>query len=161
VTIAVLVPVIILVSLVVRGRALFVRQPLRAGPLRQRILISVIVGVAVVALGATASGVLPADLVAIAAGAAFGWLAARWTRVEDGPAGRMYRPNKWAAGAIAVLFVARVAYRLYEVLPLLTSPASLPPTTTLFSDPLTSALFVLTFAYYAAYCGSLLRLVRS
>jgi hypothetical protein len=161
-TAAIVIPIVILISVLYRARGLFARQRLVAGSLRRRMLISLAIGGGVVVLGASSAGVLPWDIAGMAAGAAFGWLAARWTTIEESPGGRTYQPNRWAAGAVLVLFIGRVVYRLVELIPLLSqtvTPAAL-SSVSLFADPLTSALFVLTFAYYASYCAALLPLAR-
>jgi hypothetical protein len=158
-TIGILVPLVIVVAVLIRARGLFMRQPLVAASLQRRIAISIGAASIVVILGASSDGVLLADVAGVVVGALVGWLAARATLVDAGPGGRTYVPNRWFAAGILVLFVGRVIYRLIEVLPTLSSAAAIPPTN-LFGDPITSALLVLTFAYYASYCATLLPLAR-
>lgn len=100
----------------------------------------------------------PLALAALAAGGATGIALAAWglrlTAFEATPEGIFYTPNARIGIAISVLFAARVAWRLAQVLSGGITPAS---NQAFARSPLTLLVFGLLAGYYAAYAAGILR----
>jgi len=96
-------------------------------------------------LGALLAGGVP--------GVGVAWYAVRHTRFEQKDGKDYYVPNAKIGLTLSALLLARVAYRLFQVYPLLTQPGG-PPLGALqaMNTPLTTALIGLVIGYYLAYC---------
>jgi len=93
--------------------------------------------------------------VALAGGAGLAAFALKRTRFEPTPAGLYYTPHGPIGIALAVLFVARLAYRFVEVYVLDTSAAR--SFAEFAQSPLTLGAFGLIAGYYAWYMVGLAR----
>ena len=109
-------------------------------------------------LGLAAAGV-PRSLAwmaaGLAAGALLGVFGLRHTRFEPTPQGLFYTPNAHLGIALSLLFIARIAYRLVEVLVI--APAAGRTPDDFASSALTLAVFGLLAGYYIAYAIGLVR----
>ena len=108
-----------------------------------------------VALGAF---VHPAALAGLAAGIVVGIALAIWglrlTRFEHTADGYFYTPNAHIGIALSVLFLARIAWRLFEMQQL-ASGGGAPQN--FVASPLTLVIFGMLVGYYTAYAVGLLR----
>jgi hypothetical protein len=87
----------------------------------------------------------------IVAGVVLGVFGTRHTKFESTPAGIFYTPNAHIGIALSVIFIGRLAYRLYQVYPDgFSNPAGL-------STPLTLSIFGLLAGYYVTYAIGLVR----
>lgn len=95
-----------------RIRGNFGRQPWR--PLRAGVRLALL-SVALAAL-LLAAWFVPQAAMAVSAGLAIGgllgWLALRHTRVETADGVRYYTPNPWIGGALSLLLLGRLAWRM-------------------------------------------------
>lgn len=102
----------------------------------------------------------PLALAAIAGGAAvgitLGFVALRRTSFERVGSDFFYTPHAPIGLAIAMLFIARMLYRGYEML--IHGPGQVPD---FGSNPLTMVIFGTVFGYYTAYTIGLLRWRRA
>lgn len=104
-----------------------------------------------------------AMLAGIGPGIALAFLGLRHTRFETTEAGRFYHPNLYIGLAVSALFIARIAYRLIVLAPMLQSIGheGANMQAMMFSSsrtPLTLAVLGLVVAYYVAYyIGVLIR----
>ena len=88
-------------------------------------------------------------------GALLGAFGLRQTQFEVTPQGLFYTPNVHLGIALSLLFVARIAYRLFEVYAL---ESTVPRGMDDFArSPLTLAVFGLLAGYYIAYAAGLVR----
>jgi hypothetical protein len=90
----------------------------------------------------------------LAAGALLGVFGLRRTTFEPTPRGLFYTPNAHLGVALSLLFIARIAYRLVEVLVI--APAAGRTPDDFASSALTLAIFGLLAGYYIAYAVGLL-----
>ena len=97
-----------------RIRRQFGRQPYRPRRTMLRIVVLSLVACGMLAMGALAPRLGPALAIGGIAGAMLGWLALRHTRVAIVAGAREYVPNPWIGGLIALLLVARLAWRGYH-----------------------------------------------
>lgn len=108
-----------------------------------------------VALGAF---VHPVALAGLGAGIVVGVALAMWglrlTRFEHTADGYFYTPNAHIGIALSVVFLARVAWRIFEMQQL-ASHAGVPQG--FAASPLTLLIFGMLVGYYAAYAAGLLR----
>jgi hypothetical protein len=106
-----LIAAIVLWALYRRMRRSFGRQRVRDGLMWLRVLVlsaaAVFIGIEI----ARDSEVLGTLLAGIAAGAALGYVAIRFTKFEVTPEGRFYTPHTYIGLAVTALFVGRVLYR--------------------------------------------------
>jgi hypothetical protein len=87
----------------------------------------------------------------IAAGAVLGVFGTRHTKFENTPQGIFYTPNAHIGIALSVIFLGRLAYRMFQIYPDgHTNPADL-------STPLTLSIFGLLAGYYVTYAIGLVR----
>jgi hypothetical protein len=99
-----------------RARSLVGRQPLtRARPWTTMVVFPLALGLFAWATGVTHPERLAWLLSGIVAGGFLGHLGIRKTRFELTPEGPYYTPQAHIGIALAVVFVARIAYRLVEV----------------------------------------------
>lgn len=94
-----------------RIRRQFGRQPYRPRRTMLRIVLLSLVACGLLAIGLLAPRLGPALAIGAIAGAMLGWLALRHTRVAIVAGMREYVPNPWIGGLIAMLLVARLAWR--------------------------------------------------
>lgn len=98
-------------------------------------------------------------LTAMAGGVAAGGLLSRWawrqTALEPTPQGLFYTPHTWLGIALSLLFLARIAYRVVEIVWLL--PASESGLHAFVISPLTLAVFGLMAGHNVGYAIALLR----
>lgn len=87
-------------------------------------------------------------------GIALGLLGLRLAAFESDHEGHHYRPNAYLGGAIALLFVLRLGYRLYETGGLQLGPATSTQATHL--DPLTLAILGLLSGFFATQAAGIL-----
>lgn len=78
-------------------------------------------------------------------GAILGFVGLRLTKFETTDEGHFYTPNTYIGGALSVIFIGRMAYRLWLNHPDSTSDAQL------FHSPLTLFVSGLLFGYYIVY----------
>jgi hypothetical protein len=109
-----------------------------------------------VALGARTH---PEALAGLGAGALVGVGLAIWglrlTRFERTAQGYFYTPNAHIGIALSVVFIARIAWRLFE-LEEMSGHAAAPPQA-FAASPLTLVIFGALVGYYTAYAAGLLR----
>jgi hypothetical protein len=98
-------------------------------------------------LGWLAGGVL--------AGALLGVYALRSTRFEATPEGLYYTPNAHLGIALSLLILARVGYRMFEVVS--AEPHMVRNNAQFVQSPLTLVLLGLLGGYYVAYAAGLIR----
>lgn len=96
-------------------------------------------------------------LEALAAGLGAGWLISRWawkqTQLEPTPQGLYYTPHTHLGIALLVLFIARIAYRVVEVIWLL--PESQAGFHAFVASPLTLSVFGLMAGHSSGYALAL------
>lgn len=140
-------------------------QPLKERRLQVRIIIFLIIGLIFLALGATHPFSLISDLVGIAIGAALGYYGIGLTRYEHRGNIWYYMPNTWIGSIVIVLFMGRLAYRLYGAYSMgaFNTNASQAASSgnmsnmSSFTNSWTSGLLLILFAYYVFYYTVLLR----
>ena len=100
----------------------------------------------------------PQSLAGLGAGLAVGAGLAIWglrlTRFEHTAEGYFYTPNAHIGIALSVVFIARIAWRLFEMQEI-EAHAGAPPD--FASSPLTLAIFGALMGYYTAYAVGMLR----
>jgi hypothetical protein len=110
--------------------------------------------IALLGLAAAAhASALEALAAGVAVGAALGVAGLRLTRFERTVEGWFYTPNAHIGIVLAVLFTARIAWRMAEVA-VHGAPAGGTP---LASSPLTLVVFGMLAGYYTVYAAGLLR----
>lgn len=140
----------------VRVRRNIGRQPFQPNRLVLRIAVFSLMSLA---FGAASFSHLP-TLGALAGGLVLGGLLSlvglHLTSFENTPQGKFYTPNTPLGVALLVLFVGRIAYRLFAIFgdPMIGGA----PAPQMFQSPLTMLIFGLTAGYYIAYnAGVLIR----
>jgi hypothetical protein len=93
--------------------------------------------------------------ISLGAGALLGVYGFGRTQLEPTPQGLFYTPNAHLGIALSLLFVARIAYRLVELLTV--GPQGSNGTNDFARSPLTLGVFGLLAGYYIAYAIGLLR----
>jgi len=143
-----------------RIRRNFGRQPL--SPLRQKFRVGVKATIfTLIALGPLAEQQWLA-VAAMAAGAALGVALSvyglRHTRFEQADGAQFYVPNPYIGLTLSALLMARLAWRLWQLWPVLSQPgATLPPAFGGTVGPLTLLMIGALLAYYGAYYLGILR----
>jgi hypothetical protein len=131
------------------------RQPFHPGRLVTRIVLWSVISV-LFALGTM--GYLP-SLEALAGGLLLAlplaFIGTHLTKFEDTPQGKFYTPNTAIGVALIVLFMGRVAYRMYALYTL-TPTLTGRPTPEMFQSPITLFIYGLTGGYYIAYNAAVL-----
>jgi hypothetical protein len=94
----------------------------------------------------------------LAAGVLLGVLGVRLTRFESDAQGRYYTPNSYIGGAVTLLLVTRLAYRMFSVysMPQLAPPPGTDPFAAMTQSPLTLIFVMLTVGYYLTYTAGVL-----
>ena len=90
-------------------------------------------------------GIGPGVAIGFAAGIALGFFGISLTTIEGNPRGRWYTPNPWIGGALAVLLVGRLAWRLLHTGFIAQVPGQMQAT------PLTLGLAASLVGYYLTY----------
>jgi len=136
-----------------RVRRTIGRQPLHP----RRLVITIIVFSLVVTLIAVAAARVPPALAALGGGLLLAlplaWLGLRLTRFDVSGAEKSYTPNATIGLGVTLLFLGRMAYRMFLLFSAAPRSGSPPP---MFSSPLTLLCFGLTAGYYIAYSGGVL-----
>lgn len=113
----------------------------------------------ILALIAWSARVHPERLLWLAGGFATGALLAQYglklTRFEPTPKGLFYTPNTRIGIALSLVFIARIAYRFFELYAI--APSAPRDNAEFFRSPVTLAVFGLLAGYYMAYAVGLLR----
>ena len=125
-------------------------------------LAAVVMSAVMVVLAATLLGkwaAFGALLVGGALGAALGYRNMQLTRLENTAEGFFYTPNRRLGLLVAMLFISRLIYRLFEAY--LHMHDHLPLDPDFVGNPLTAVLFGLLAGFYASYSVLLLRWRRS
>ncbi|MGE5616333.1 MAG: hypothetical protein ACM3X5_05400 [Bacillota bacterium] len=108
---------------------------------------------------ASLSQLHPDRLAWLAGGLATGTLLAQYglklTRFEPTRQGLFYTPNTHVGIALSFVFIARIAYRFFELYAL--APPQARDNADFFRSPVTLAVFGLLAGYYMAYAVGLLR----
>ena len=91
----------------------------------------------------------------IVAGAVLGVFGTRHTKFENTPEGIFYTPNAHIGIALSVIFLGRVAYRMFQVYSI--DPNAQPNPADFASSPLTLSIFGLLAGYYVTYAIGLLK----
>lgn len=139
-----------------RIRRQFGRQPYRPKRTLLRIALLSLVACGLLAMGWLAPRLGPALAIGGVAGAGLGWLALRHTRVALVDGMREYVPNPWIGGLIALLLVARLAWRWYHF-----GNLGAGMQVGMQSSPLTVGLLAALVAYYLVSGLGLVRRMRA
>lgn len=94
----------------------------------------------------------------IAAGAVLGVFGTRHTKFENTPQGIFYTPNAHIGIALSVIFLGRLAWRMFQMY---STDAAAQPDPAALSTPLTLAIFGLLAGYYVTYAIGLIRYKKS
>ncbi len=161
----VIIAALVLFSMYRRIRRTVTFQPLRPKRLIVRMVLLAFVGVLyVIGLVQTPTHLLFA-LLGLVLGGGLVYFAMKTTRFEQRPKGWFYRPNAWIGSLLIVLFIGRMAYRVYEVSKQVqtqiaiksSTQATVQPGMYSTSDPLTAIVLFTLIAYYVRYSIFLLR----
>jgi len=98
---------------------------------------------------------LAALVVGAAAGASLGLYGLKLTKFEETPQGLFYTPSAHLGIALSLLFMGRVAYRIFQVYTVGDGAASW--SSGMAGSPLTLVIFGTLAGYYIAYAIGLLR----
>ena len=139
-----------------RIRSQFGRQPYRPKRTMLRVALLSLLACGLLAMGVLAPRLGSALAIGGIAGATLGWLALRHTRVAIVDGMREYVPNPWIGGLMALLLVARLAWRWYHLDHLGAGmEAGTQP------SPLTCGLLAALVAYYLVSGIGLLQRMRA
>lgn len=125
-----------------------------------------IVGVIVLVAGYLHPTVYLYDLIGMAGGGIIAFYAIRSTSFEWRKDAWFYRPNPWIGVLLTVLFVGRIAYRLYQDSALLgggqvsESTANNAQLSAYAHDPITGVILFALVMYYVVYYTFLIRRER-
>jgi hypothetical protein len=95
----------------------------------------------------------------IVAGAVLGIFGTKHTKFENTPQGIFYTPNAHIGIALSVIFLGRVAYRMFQLYSI--DPNAQPNPADFASSPLTLSIFGLLAGYYVTYAIGLIRYKKS
>ena len=141
-----------------RFRANFGRQPVQQTRMVVRLLIlALVIGIFMMA-AMRSPPALQAAAGGLAAGILLGVLGVRLTRFESDAQGRYYTPNSYIGGAVTLLLVTRLAYRMFSMYssPQLAPPPGTDPLAAMTQSPLTLIFVMLTVGYYLMYTAGVL-----
>jgi membrane protein CcdC involved in cytochrome C biogenesis len=134
------------------------RQPLQPKRLMARVIIFAVIALVLLVFSWRNSNLL----MGLGAGLVLGVLAAlaglKLTQFETTPEGKFYTPNKYFGGALAILLVGRLVYRLM-VLSNLSNNSAPPPA--FLQSALSLLVFGLLAGYYVAYYSGVLARSRT
>jgi hypothetical protein len=133
------------------------RQPLAPRRMTARIVVLLLVGALLLATSPTATGLVGACAGALA-GVALAMIALAHTKLEAGPDGNFYTPNRWLGLLVTALLVGRVAFRMATVYQ---ASASGAPPPSMQRSPLTLAVFFVMAGYYGFYYAGVLRKMKA
>jgi hypothetical protein len=91
----------------------------------------------------------------IIGGIVLGIYGLKHTQFEDTPEGLFYTPNAHIGIALSVLFIGRVAYRMFVLYSM--DPYAVQPPNDFAASPLTLGIFGLLAGYYVTYAIGLVR----
>jgi hypothetical protein len=147
-----------------RFRTSFGQQPIQTKRMVFRVVLFSVLGTVFLIAAASAPTALAGALGGLAAGAAVGMVGLRLTRFDIGPNGSFYTPNTYIGASVTALLVARLIYRFVAVAPTvqMASQNGPPPNPLAMyqSNPLTSAILMLTVGYYIVYFAGVLLKAR-
>lgn len=148
-----------------RIRRQFGRQPYRPKRTMLRICVLSLLACVLLVAGLLLQRLWPALAIGGVAGGALGWLALRHTRVAIVDGVREYVPNPWLGGLIALLLVARLAWRWYRFEGMgmgmgMGADAGV-QAAGMQASPLTYGLLVALVAYYLVNSIGLVRRMRA
>ncbi|HTU66529.1 MAG TPA: hypothetical protein VMF52_11310 [Steroidobacteraceae bacterium] len=89
------------------------------------------------------------------AGAVLGVFGTKHTKFENTPEGIFYTPNAHIGIALSVIFLGRMAYRMWQLYSM--DPTAQPNPADFASSPLTLSIFGLLAGYYMTYAVGLIR----
>jgi hypothetical protein len=139
-----------------RFRANFGRQTVQTPRVVTRLVFLALVIGAVAFASMRSATVLEALAGGLVAGAALGLLGLRHTKFESDDKGSYYTPNSYIGGAVTLLFIGRIIYRMTVIYTTPQVVAGGDPFTALNQSPLTVAMLMLTLGYYAMYSAGVL-----
>lgn len=154
VTIA-LVAIFVLYHVYLRLRRNFGWQQLNSGKLQVSVAIWTILGIVLVALGASHAISRISDAAGIVIGVILAYCGVAMTRFEQREGRWHYLPSTWIGAIVTVLFFGRIVYRIYDMATQtgLTSADRLQSITGGWS----AGLMLVMFSYYVVYNIFLLR----
>jgi len=162
----ILIVLLVVFSIVRRGRQFIGWQKYNPSRLMTRIVIFSILGLLILGAGAYYNViVIPFDILGLAIGVALAFIALRYTLFETRDGTPYYRPNTWIGALVLILFVGRIVFRFAQVYFLMHhgSIASSSSGSTALQqnqqnqmqsytvDPWTSSPFMILIGYYICY----------
>jgi cytochrome b561 len=152
--IGMLVIAFVIYRIFIRVKRLTTRQPVRPVGLRLRSAFLVVIVVLLAVASVNHVEVLEALIAGCAGGVAAGYVGLRGSTFENTPDGLYYTPHRGLGILIALIFLGRIAYRIYQFetnqIPLGQGGDS-GPFAALGRSPLTMALFGLLACYVVTY----------
>lgn len=139
------------------------RQALQPGRMWFRVAF-LSIAAALIALGAARDmNLLGALLAGLAGGAVLGWFGLQHTKFEATAQGKFYTPHTYIGAAISALLIARLAYRLVAVYPVMQAAheANESAFASFQRSPLTLAILGVVIGYYVFYYFGVLQRGRS
>ncbi|MBB6733204.1 DUF1453 domain-containing protein [Cohnella zeiphila] len=139
-------------------------QTLRPKSMTVRSVILCVLGVLFLVLGGLHPVSLVSDIIGIVLGIVLAYVGASLTRFEQRGGKLQYLPNPWLGTIVTVLFLGRLAYRMYWMFSRSgqdamqnVSGAGANPFTGMGGSSWAAGLMMIMFAYYVAYAVLLLR----
>jgi drug/metabolite transporter (DMT)-like permease len=157
-----LIAVFILYRIYLRVRRSIGWQQLNPGKLQTSIIILSVLGVVLIALGASHPISLASDAAGIAIGVVLAYFGAAMTRFEQRDGRWHYRPSTWIGGIVTVLFFGRILYRVYGIVTMASAGGtgaghSATDSLQAVAGGWSAGLMLIMFSYYAVYNIMLLR----
>jgi uncharacterized membrane protein len=146
-----------------RFRANFGRQPVQPARKVVRLVILTLVAALFLAVAMHSMPALEAAGGGLLAGILLGALGVRHTRFDSDAQGRYYTPNSYIGGAVTLLLVTRLVYRMFSLYstPQLAPVPGADPFAAMTQSPLTLTFVMLTVGYYLMYTAGVLYKSRS
>jgi len=129
------------------------QQRWRPGSVRFRLVVVSVVALLLLAGGAFVPHGAWAVPLALAAGGALGWLSLGHTHVHWDGGQKVYTPNPWIGGALSVVLLGRLAWRMTQ----LQAGAAQPQ----HASALTMAIAGILMGYSIVYLGGLMRRMQA
>ncbi len=141
-----------------RFRANFGQQPIQPSRKMTRLVILTLVAALFLRVAAHSTPALEAAAGGLIAGVLLGVLGVRLTRFHSDEKGMYYTPNTYIGGAVTLLLVGRLVYRMVSLYstPQLAPQPGADPFAQLTQSPLTLGMVLLTIGYYLMYTGGVL-----